>query len=299
MKRYEIQIQLNPSNIYHSHFYKKDFMKLPLMISALLLAGACSSKKPEAPKAALPKTITEAVNSSFRTEENRKRDIYRHPAETLAFFGLKPEMTVVEIYPGTGWYMEIIAPYLAEKGRYIMATPSTNPEKAYTVINEQKIKSWMGANHEIGRNMMVAVYDLPKAQDIAPANSADLVVTFRNVHNWISNKSEKEAFASFFKVLKPGGVLGVVEHRELPNKKDPLAKSGYVREADVIKMAQKAGFQLVAKSEVNANPKDTKNHPEGVWTLPPSLKLGDKDKEKYLAIGESDRMTLKFIKPAK
>jgi predicted methyltransferase len=274
-------------------------MKLPMMISALLIAGACSSKKPEAPKAELPATLEAAVNSNYRTEENKKRDIYRHPVETLAFFGMKPEMTVVEIYPGAGWYMEVIAPYLAQKGKYIMATPSSNPAKPYTVVNEQKIQSWMSLHQEVSRNMVISSYNLPKAQDIAPENSADMVVTFRNVHNWMTNKFEKEAFASFYKVLKPGGVLGIVEHRELPNKKDPLAKSGYVREADVIKMAQKAGFKLVAKSEVNANPKDTKNHPEGVWTLPPSLKLGDKDKEKYLAIGESDRMTLKFIKPAK
>lgn len=273
-------------------------MKFTLMISALLIAGACSTKK-DSPKAELPTTIAAAVNSKYRTEENKKRDIYRHPAETLSFFGLKPEMTVVEIYPGAGWYMEVIAPLVAKKGKYIMATPSSNPEKPYTVVNEQKIQSWMSLHQEVSRNMVIATYNLPKAQDIAPENSADMVVTFRNVHNWMTNKFEKEAFASFFKVLKPGGVLGIVEHRELPNKKDPLAKSGYVREADVIKMAQKAGFQLVAKSEVNANAKDTKNHPQGVWTLPPSLKLGDKDKEKYLAIGESDRMTLKFIKPVK
>lgn len=273
-------------------------MKLPLMISALLLVGACSTKK-ETPKAELPDTIAAAVASKYRTEENKRRDIYRHPAETLAFFGIKPDMTVVEIYPGAGWYMEIIAPLVAQKGKYIMATPSSNPEKPYTVVNEQKIQTWMSLHLEVSRNMVISTFNLPKAQEIAPENSADMVVTFRNVHNWMTNKFEKEAFASFFKVLKPNGVLGIVEHRELPNKRDPLAKSGYVREQDVIKMAQAAGFRLVAKSEVNANPKDLKNHPEGVWTLPPSLKLGDKDKDKYLAIGESDRMTLKFIKPAK
>ncbi len=274
-------------------------MKLNLMISALLLLGACSSKKPDASKAQLPKTLEAAVNSKYRTEENKKRDIYRHPRETLSFFGLKPEMTVVEIYPGAGWYMEVIAPFVAQKGKYIMATPSSNPERPYTVVNEQKIQKWMSLHLEVSRNMVVSTFNLPKAKDIAPPNSADMVVTFRNVHNWMTNKFEKEAFASFFKVLKPGGVLGIVEHRELRTKRDPLAKSGYVRESDVIRMAQKAGFQLVAKSEINANPKDTKNHPQGVWTLPPSLRLGNKDKEKYLTIGESDRMTLKFIKPMK
>lgn len=272
-------------------------MRLTLLTLSLLSLAACSSKQPV--KSGYPKTLSEAVSSSYRTEEFKKRDIYRHPQDTLTFFGLKPNMTVVEIYPSAGWYMEIIAPFVAEKGLYIMASPSVNPEKPYTVVNEQKVKNWMNLNPEVARNMRISTWNIPKANEIAPANSADMVVTFRNVHNWITAGAEKEAFSAFFKVLKPGGILGVVEHRELPNKKDPKAKSGYVREQDVIKMAEKAGFKLVGKSEVNANPKDTKNHPEGVWTLPPSLKLGEKDKAKYLAIGESDRMTLKFVKPSK
>ena len=276
-------------------------MKLTLALSMLIL-GACSSNKPAEvtkPKAVLPTTLQEAVSSNYRTDENKKRDVYRHPLETLAFFGLKPEMTVVEVYPGSGWYTEIIAPFVAQKGKYIMAAPTSNPEKPYTVANELKIKEWMTRNPEVNQNVTLATFDLPKKTDIAPDNSADMVVTFRNVHNWMTIKAENDAFNTFYKALKPGGVLGVVEHREIPTKKDPKAKSGYVREKDVIDMALKAGFKLVAKSEINANPKDTKNHPEGVWTLPPSLKLGEKDKEKYLAIGESDRMTLKFIKPLK
>lgn len=272
-------------------------MKTSLLIGLMLL-GACASKTEKA-KPVLPTSITEAVASNYRTAENTKRDIYRHPSETLAFFGLKPDMNVVEIFPGTGWYMEIIAPLVTPKGKYTMAIPTVNTEKPYQVANDKKIKDWLAAHPEVASNMTTATYDLPAKTELGPENSADLVVTFRNVHNWMTLKAEKNAFASFFKVLKPGGVLGVVEHRELPNKYDPLAKSGYVREKDVVKMAQKAGFRLVAKSEINANPKDTKNHPEGVWTLPPSLKLGDKDKEKYLEIGESDRMTLKFIKPVK
>ncbi len=276
-------------------------MKLTLALSLLIL-GACSSNRPAEvakPKAVLPTSLAEAVNSNYRTDENKKRDGYRHPAETLAFFGLKPEMTVVEVYPGSGWYTEIIAPFVAQKGKYIMAAPTSDSEKPYTVANELKIKEWMTRNPEVNQNVTLATFDLPNKTDIAPENSADMVVTFRNVHNWITMKAEKEAFKAFYKVLKPGGVLGIVEHRELPTKKDPKAKSGYVREKDVIDMALRAGFKLVAKSEINANPKDTKNYPEGVWTLPPSLKLGEKDKEKYLAIGESDRMTLKFIKPVK
>ena len=276
-------------------------MKLTLALSLLVLGACASNKTAEVgrSKAVLPTTLQEAVNSKYRTEENKKRDVYRHPVETLTFFGLEPEMTVVEVYPGSGWYTEIIAPFVAQKGKYLMAAPTSNPEKPYTVANELKIKEWMTRNPEVNQNVTLATFDLPKKTGIAPENSADMVVTFRNVHNWMTLKAENDAFKAFYKVLRPGGILGVVEHREIPTKKDPQAKSGYVREKDVIDMALKAGFKLVAKSEINANPKDTKNHPEGVWTLPPSLKLGEKDKEKYLAIGESDRMTLKFIKPAK
>lgn len=268
-----------------------------LLLSCLVILSACSGLMKK--KTGFSESLQDAVESDLRTESNKARDKYRHPAETLAFFGLKPNMHVVEIYPGSGWYMEIIAPYVAQKGKYVMAMPYTDRKKAYMVANEEKIMNWMKNNPEVSMKMTIKGYDLPTRTELGAENSADMVLTFRNVHNWITLKAEKAAFASFYKVLKPGGVLGVVEHRELPNKYDPLAKNGYVREKDVIKMAEKAGFKLVAKSEINANPKDTKNHPEGVWTLPPSLRLGEKDKEKYLEIGESDRMTLKFIKPAK
>ncbi len=268
-----------------------------LLISGLVLLSACSGLLKK--KSAIPESLKDAVDSDLRTESNKARDKYRHPAETLAFFGLKPHMHVVEIFPGAGWYMEIIAPYVAQKGKYVMAMPYTDRKKAYMVANEEKIMNWMKNHLEVSMKMTIKGYDLPTRTELGAENSADMVLTFRNVHNWIALKAEKEAFASFFKVLKPGGVLGVVEHRELANKYDPLAKNGYVREKDVIKMAERAGFKLVAKSEINANHKDTKNHPEGVWTLPPSLRLRDKDKEKYFEIGESDRMTLKFVKPVK
>lgn len=266
-----------------------------IVFASLILISACSHKTQD--KASLPKTLDEAVANTARTPENKARDMYRHPAETLAFFGIKPDMTVVEISPGAGWYLEILAPYLSEKGKYIMANPTPQESRPYMAANEQKIKNWADENSHV--NIHKVTFDLPHKTELAPANSVDAVVTFRNVHNWVSMKAEKEAFKAFYKALKPGGVLGVVEHRELPNKKDPLVKSGYVREQDVINMAKAAGFRLVAKSEVNANPKDTKNHPAGVWTLPPSLRLGEKDRAKYVSIGESDRMTLKFVKPKK
>jgi predicted methyltransferase len=266
-------------------------MKYVLWLS-LLAMSACSTPKHPLD---LPDTVEEAVASGFRSPENLPRDIYRHPADTLKFFGVSPEMTIVEVAPGQGWYMEILAPLLAKRGQYIMAAPVA--DKPYFVANEEKIKAWKTKYPHAGNKMESAVFSPPTTIKFPANNTADMVLTFRNVHNWMTAKGEKEAFKAFFNVLKPGGILGVVEHRALATQEDPLAKSGYVREQDVIELAAQAGFKLVGTSEINANPRDTKDHPEGVWTLPPTLKLGDKDKEKYLAIGESDRMTLKFMKP--
>ena len=274
----------------------KTSLKSLFAISLLCLASACSTKPVEAPVAApapkpLPITIQDAITSSYRTPANTERDQYRHPLQTLEFFGLQPEMTVVEISPATGWYTEILAPYLVTKGQYIAADRAELAPSAET---------WAKQYPEVSSKIKRTVFQPPKELDIAPAGSADMVLTFRNVHNWMAKGSEKAVFAAFFKALKPGGTLGVVEHRANPkSKRDPKAKSGYVLEKDVIKLAKSVGFKLVAQSEINANPKDLKNYPEGVWTLPPVLTLRDKDREKYLAIGESDRMTLRFVKPAK
>lgn len=263
-----------------------------LFLASVLIMSACSSKKGPLE---LPETIEEAVVSGYRNPENVKRDIHRHPADTLKFFGLSPEMTVVEISPGQGWYMEILAPLLVERGHYVMAMPVG--DRPYFKTNEEIINSLKTKYPNVGNKIETALFSPPTTIKLPADNSADMVLTFRNVHNWMTAKGDKEAFKAFFKVLKPGGILGVVEHRALPTQEDPLAKSGYVREQDVIELAAQAGFKLVGTSEINANPKDTKDHPEGVWTLPPSLKLGEKNKDKYLAIGESDRMTLKFMKP--
>lgn len=267
-----------------------------LLMGLLVLGSACSTKK-DPQTLELPETISEALETGYRSPENKERDKYRHPVETLEFFGITPEMTVVEVAPGAGWYMEILAPYLTSKGRYIMAMPIA--DKPYFKANEENINSWKARFPQVAQKMETVVFSPPHKIVFPPNGSADLVLTFRNVHNWMMAKGESEAFAAFYNVLKPGGILGVVEHRALPTQEDPLAKSGYVREQDVIEMATKVGFRLLATSEINANPKDTKNHPEGVWTLPPTWKLGEKDRDKYLSIGESDRMTLKFMKPAK
>lgn len=267
-------------------------MKPMLILSLAILAG-CSSKPTTPQQAAptMPQTIQEALTSSYRTAGNEKRDQYRHPAETLEFFGLKNDMTVVEISPGAGWYAEILAPYLNTHGKYIAAAV---PVSVYA--GGQKFVDWKNAHPEL--NITVADFAPPKMVDIGAENSADMVLTFRNVHNWAAAGGEKEAFKAFYKVLKPGGILGVVEHRASAKaKKDPKYRSGYVPEKDVIRMAEKAGFKLVSKSEINANPKDTKDHTKGVWSLPPSLGEGEKNRQRYTEIGESDRMTLKFVKP--
>lgn len=247
----------------------------------------------------LPKTLQAAVNSSYRTIDNTKRDQYRHPLETLKFFGLQPNMTVVEITPGAGWYTEILAPFLASNGQYIGAIPPVNGSSSQNEGNARVI-AWLKSHKEFGGHETIVDFRPPSSLELASEGTADMVVTFRNVHNWIAGGNEDAVFAAFFKALKPGGVLGVEEHRANPkSKRDPKASSGYVLEKDVIALAKKAGFRLEAKSEINANKNDTKDYTEGVWTLPPSLHLKDKDREKYLAIGESDRMTLKFIKPKK
>lgn len=263
-----------------------------LLLSTLILFTACSSQKDPLK---IPESIEEAVDSGYRTPSNKPRDQYRHPVETLKFFGLTPEMTVLEISPGQGWYMEILAPLLVENGKYIAAMPVA--DKPYFVKNEEMINNWKARYPQVANHMETVTFSPPTTIKFPPNNSVDLVVTFRNVHNWMLAKGAEQAFKAFYDVLKPGGILGVEEHRASPDHEDPLAKSGYVREQDIIELAAKAGFKLVGSSEINANPKDTKDHPEGVWTLPPTLKMGEKNKDKYLAIGESDRMTLKFVKP--
>lgn len=270
------------------------------LIAAVTLLSACSSNQKaaetqQAPTLTLPTTLEEAVASGYRTEANKERDKYRNPVATLTFFGIKPEMTVVEISPGSGWYTEILAPYLSRSGNYIAAAAPAG-DNAYLQEMNAKVDAWVKSHPDV----KVTKANFAPPEPIVPDGTADLILTFRNVHNWMARDTAQAAFNSFFKALKPGGTLGVTEHRANPKAKlDPKAANGYVPEKEVIRMATKAGLKLAAKSEINANPKDTKDHPEGVWTLPPTLRLKEKDREKYLAIGESDRMTLKFVKPAR
>ncbi|WMJ70954.1 methyltransferase [Stenotrophomonas sp. 24(2023)] len=244
--------------------------------------------------------IDAAVKSPTRDPANVKRDGFRHPAQSLAFFGVAPEKTVIEITPGGGWYSEILGPLLQAKGHYIAAVvdPQAVPEgrgRDYQQRSRDSLeKKFAAAPAQFGKTTVVA-YD-PARPVFGPANSADVVLTFRNVHNWRKAGQAQGMFQGFFNVLKPGGVLGVVEHRAKADVAED-DDTGYVGQQQVIAMAKAAGFQLAASTEVNANPRDTKDYPNGVWTLPPTNQHDAADAARYQAIGESDRMTLRFVKP--
>jgi predicted methyltransferase len=238
------------------------------------------------------------ATGAHRSAENIARNDARHPIETLEFFGLEADMTVIEILPSTGWYTEIIAPYVRDQGKLYAAHFSPNASLAYMAPNLRNFEAKMSSDPSLYGKVTIRHLNPPHEVVIAPAESADMALTFRNVHNWIMADQQNEFFATFFAALKPGGILGVVEHRAKPDAGMEVMKtSGYVTEAYVIELAEAAGFEFVASSEINANPKDPTMHPRGVWTLPPNFRMGDEDREKYTAIGESDRMTLKFRKP--
>jgi predicted methyltransferase len=232
-----------------------------------------------------------------RSEQNRVRDPYRHPRETLAFFGLRDDMTVVEIWPGgSGWWTEILAPYLADHGRLYEALP--NPAASDEARNgNAAFAAKTAAAPAIYGKVIVTTLETGN-EEIAPAGTADLVLTFRNLHDWVPRGTVTAELRAMYRALKPGGILGIEDHRAAADQpQDPQAKSGYLREDFTIALVESAGFRFVAKSEVNANPKDTKDYSAGVWTLPPTLRLKDQDRDKYVAIGESDRYTMKFVKP--
>ncbi len=267
------------------------------MLTVMLITG-CNSKNTsvvEKPK----NDLASIISGSHRLEANKVRDVYRNPLKTLEFFEVKPDMKVVEVSPGKGWYTEILGPYLKEKGELYLASFTPDSDVEYFQVANKALKELIESHKDLYGKITYTSFEPPKVMGpIAPENSVDRVLTFRNVHNWMKFKKEKEAFEQFYKALKPGGIFGIVEHREkLTKVQDPEAKSGYVREDFVIELAESVGFKFVSKSEINANYNDTANHPEGVWTLPPALRLKEQNRAYYLSIGESDRMTLKFVKP--
>lgn len=272
-----------------------------LFVATPLLAAAPAAPAPVATAPASQAdqaALTQILAGAWRTPANSARDQYRHPLETLGFFGIAPDQTVIEISPSGGWYSEILAPYLREHGRFIYAV--NDPAKSgrgadYAKRTNDALAAKFAADPAV-YDRAVAVRIDPAAPSFGAPASVDAVLTFRNVHNWRMDGTADKMFAGFFAVLKPGGTLGVVEHRAAADVADG-DRSGYVGQAQVIALATAAGFELVGGSEINANPNDSKDYADGVWTLPPVLRLGDKDKAKYLAIGESDRMTLKFLKP--
>ena len=278
------------------------FVRIPCWLAAATLCAVVYLESEAQQGASAP--LDAALAGAHRSAANKARDRYRHPKETLEFFGIRPEMTVVEIWPGPGWYSEILAPLLRDRGRFYAAHYGSKPSFPYQGRELEMILARSSrARRLIYDKVTVTRFGFPDELEIAPAGSADLVVTFRNVHNWFQEgygppNAAELAFKAIFTALKPGGVLGVVDHRwPNPETEDPRARNGYISERRVVEYAEAAGFELAGGSDVNNNPLDTHDHPEGVWTLPPDLALGERDRDKYLAIGESDRFTLKFVKP--
>ena len=287
--------------------------------AALVAVGGCSATSAQADKPAataaavgkqatgLPKTdaatsaaIDRALAGAHRSDANRARDPFRHPKQTLEFFGLRQDMTVMEIWPGAGgWYAEILAPVLKDKGRYVAAGWDPKSEVKFVQDGIKAFQSKLDATPDVYGRTQVTALQMPNAMQPVPPGSVDLVLTFRNLHNWMAREGAATAMLkAAYDALKPGGVLGVVDHRaNAAAPVDPAAKSGYVNEQFAIDLVKSVGFEFVGSSEINANPKDTKDYEQGVWTLPPTYRLGDRDRAKYAAIGESDRFTLKFRKP--
>lgn len=278
--------------------------RFSIALAALALfacADTASRLQPEEMPAALDTVgvLTTIAEGDHRSDENKARNVWRNPAETLAFFGIRPDMTVVELSPGGGWYTEILAPFLKDQGTLYAAGYDLSAEREYYRNSAKRFADKMAADPDLYGKVRLTVFQPPQdVANAAPAGSADLVVTFRNTHNWMRNDAADAAFGAAYAMLRPGGVFGVVQHRADPDRTpDVSGKMGYVLERDVIALAEKAGFQLAGRSEINANARDTRDHPQGVWNLPPALRDKDVNRAAYEAIGESDRMTLKFVKP--
>ncbi|HEY6880231.1 MAG TPA: hypothetical protein VI299_19540 [Polyangiales bacterium] len=268
---------------------------LPVVVACAALGCGGAQQTPQNTAAAVAPApasdqLALAIQGAQRSPENKARDVYRHPEQTLSFMGIGPTQHVIELWPGKGWYTELLAPLLREQGQLTAVVPTGNYLQPY--------KDFLASQPGIYDRVVLQEVSPPASLSLGPDGSADVVLTFRNVHGWVGKGYAPQVFAAIFNVLKPGGILGIEEHRANPGTPEAQYKdSGYLPEDLVIQLATNAGLVLEAKSEINANAKDTKDYPKGVWTLPPTLTLGEQDKDKYLAIGESDRMTLRFKKP--
>lgn len=292
-------------------------MKAPLILAVVLAAaalagcgkgeaGAGGEASPAAASTGKAGTLEWAVGGEWRPAEQKARDAWRHPVETLTFFGVENDDTVVELFPGAGWYTSILGPYLKAGGGVLYAAMPDPASSDYARENVEAYRAAFVDRPQSYGDVRITVASRDSVEGIAPDGSADVVLTFRNVHNWMAGGYADKIFRDAYRALKPGGVLGVVEHR-LPSSMDQdlFAASGYVHESYVQQLAEAAGFVLEEASEINANPKDTRDHPLGVWMLPPNLRAPEPgtpeaegyDPEIYKAIGESDRMTLRFRKP--
>ncbi|HEX6398590.1 MAG TPA: hypothetical protein VFZ95_14290 [Steroidobacteraceae bacterium] len=284
-------------------------LRTALLAALALQVASCASGPAPAPPSATPApaprprdrataaAIERVLGGGHRSAENRARDPYRHPLDTLLFFGIKPQMTVAEVWPGPdGWYTEILAPLLADNGKLYVARMPAAPGNEFVTASLARFSGKLGARPDLYGKVSMTTLG-PTDSEIAPPGSCDLVVTFRNIHNWMNLGYAKQAFDAMNRALKPGGILGVVEHRADPARpQDPRAANGYVNEEYAIQLIESAGFELVERSDINANPRDTKDYEQGVWTLPPTLRQGNRDRAKFEEIGESDRFTLRFRK---
>jgi len=282
---------------------------IPVALSALLTLIAGCAGQPvaeETPQAGAIGTdaatlalLDKAIAGDHRSDATRARDRYRHPRETLVFFGFRSDMSVMEVWPGSGgWYTEILAPVLRDRGALYAAQWDPETDNKFVQDSLKAFTAKMGARPDVYDKVKVVALHYPTAILPVPAGTLDMVLTFRNIHNWMPPRADRPMLEAMFAALKPGGILGVVEHRASDQApQDPMARSGYVREDYAIELIESIGFRLVDRSEINANPADTRDYEQGVWTLPPTFRLGDKDRERYTAIGESDRFTLRFEKP--
>jgi len=273
----------------------------PIVVLACLLGGTalitgCLTTSGREPTA---NALDGILAGSQRTAVDRARDRYRHPKETLLFFGLRAQSRVLQVWPESGWYTKIVAPLVRARGQYHAAVIAADPGSRFLTARLASYRQLIASRPDLYGGVQVASFPLD-ARDVVPPGSVDMVLSFGDLHEWMALGHAQEALATIYRSLAPGGVFGVVDNRGDPAlPQDPQAKMGYVRQDYAIRLIQAAGFRLVATSEVNANPKDTRNYPCGVWALPPDYRLGSIDRAKYEAIGESDRFTLKFVKPAR